>query len=261
MRKIILLILVFSFSLVFLVYLFKGRTSKKDYQNYMPPSFEKKSVDTKKSADIDHKGTRYKINWIKIEKGDFGKISLYPNFDEKLSSSQILEEKRCRFLTSAGFYNKKQKPIGLFITFGKVLSEFVPNVLLNGVFYIDNENKVHISFKNPEGDIKHGLQTGPVLISEGISQKIKTARDSDERRLVLALTSDSLYFLAIYSDKAVFQGPYLSDLAYIIESFAKRVGENFLSAVNLDGGTASVFINKDVQLNELSNAGGFFCVN
>ena len=79
--------------------------------------------------------------------------------------------------------------------------------------------------------------------------------------MVAALNQkDELIFLVITGSDSLAIGPSLTDLPQIVAKIGETLGEDFKTAVNLDGGTASAFINQEKTIKEYSFIGSFFCL-
>ena len=75
------------------------------------------------------------------------------------------------------------------------------------------------------------------------------------------ITGDNtLYFIIIYNENQVFDGPFLQDMPSVMSEIQKETGIVFADAINLDGGTASTFYSDEVNLSEMSPVGSFFCI-
>jgi len=113
----------------------------------------------------------------------------------------------------------------------------------------------------PEGDHRIQLQSGPLLISAGRPERLRMKQDEATRRVFVAIDEEQrVIFGVVYHTEEVFKGPILSDLPEIINLFSQKTGIKLVSAMNLDGGSASVFADENIFLGELSNVGSFFCV-
>jgi hypothetical protein len=85
--------------------------------------------------------------------------------------------------------------------------------------------------------------------------------DEPNRRIVAATTDNNqLIFMVFYRDSSQFQGPMLGLLPELISMFTRQTGIDIVDAINLDGGSASVFISNYDRLNELAHIGSYFCI-
>lgn len=229
--------------------------------NIPPPTAtsEEEEQDKKQILDFEHQGTSFRAAWIKTT--DFENLALYPNFKEKLSAREIMEQKKCRSLVSAGFYTEKGEPIGLFLSEGEKTKGLVKSLLFDGFFSIEQDGKVQVSFREPAGDIRVALQSGPVLIKEGRPLELKITDDESARRVVLALSkAEEIVFFIIFTPDSVLEGPLLADLSEVVQNMGGKVGFEFEEAINLDGGSASAFYTDFLSLPEFSSIGSYFCL-
>lgn len=209
--------------------------------------------------EIQYNGKIYFVNYFEVK--DHAKLFLFPNFEEKKNASALVGESNCKALISGGFYTPENKPTGLFIHKGAMLRDRNVSDLLNGIVGVTFGEKAFIGTKYPVGSTRIALQSGPLLISANKPQSLGLKNDSNDRRMVAALTADnSLVFMAFYSDVSRFGGPLLEELPEIVSAFAKQKNFEFSDAINLDGGTASAFESDEIVLSELAPVGSYFCV-
>lgn len=199
----------------------------------------------------------YKSVWITVRALD--KLFLYPNFEEKLNSSVAAQEYNCAHLVSGGFFRDSNIPIGLFITEGVKISEAEENSLFNGFFSVKN-NFPAITTITPTNP-RLAIQSGPILILNGNAQTLSLKNDENARRIVVALNSEGqVLFLAVYDKENIRRGPKLAELPEVLLDIQKNFDLKVVSALNLDGGTHSVFLTDIAKLPETSVFGSFFCV-
>lgn len=211
-----------------------------------------------KFLEIKSQNKVYQVAWIKVDNPT--SFNLYLNLPDQRSAEELKEEKHCNTLVNAGFYTKDKKPIGLFQTDGKLQSIFVQSKLFNGIFSLDKSASAHVSRTPPVGSIL-ALQAGPILIYEGKVQDLGVLRDEEARRTAVALSQDNaVIFLSIFDKDSVYLGPKLSDLPLFVKRIEQELQIEFVSALNLDGGTASAFLSDGVSLSELSPIGSYFCI-
>ncbi len=186
---------------------------------------------------------------------------LIPNFSQRRSSGELMEIHACSGGINGGFYDTANQPLGFFRSDGTTLRNESVNALLNGFFTIDSQNVAQISFQTPPPDVRIGLQTGPMLLSEGQALPLTIKSDERARRMAAAVTKTGrIIFLALYSADAVFDGPLLGDMPTLVEKIGREENLDIISAINLDGGSASAFYASGVRLTELTAVGSFFCV-
>jgi exopolysaccharide biosynthesis protein len=182
------------------------------------------------------------------------------NLTDKKPSLDIIEEQHCQYLINGGFYNKSDQPIGLVIKDGFEISPFEKNTLFNGFISSSASAEFIISSSQPPLMSQLAIQTGPILIRDSGIQSLKLITDQHKRRMVLAISKDYLsYFFSITLDSSEAEGPLLKDLPEIINQIGKKENIEFVSAINLDGGSASTFYSPKIHLKELTTIGSYLC--
>lgn len=222
-----------------------------------PTPTPKSSETNKQSVVIDIEELPMRISWVKVDPKN---LDLYSNLQEKLTSTIIRAQKNCQVLVNAGFYSKENKHLGLLISNYEIFSKTLSSSLFNGFFSVD-ENGANINTSPPANSSRLAIQSGPILLYNN-DARIITISNNDEpaRRIVAATTSDTqVLFLAIHRDGSELQGPYLTQVPNILSSFENETGININNAINLDGGSASVFITDSVYLPEVTQIGSYFC--
>ncbi len=195
---------------------------------------------------------QYRYASVAITQPDL--LSLDSNLDRRASAADLAREKDCRFLTNAGFYDTNNRHLGWFYTQEKEVSPAIKNRLLDGFLYLQN-GEIDINFNQPENAV-WGLQSGPVLIDNGTALKLSIRDDQPRRRVVAALDADkNLTFLVVVVAQSDYGGPLLADLPELVKSLYPAA----ITAINLDGGSASAFYSPEVELKEYSPIGGYFC--
>ncbi len=189
------------------------------------------------------------------------KLILLPNFEKKLPSTQLSQENNCRFLINGGFYDQQDQPLGWFFTQKSLFKKEIKSALLNGFFFQNELGEIKIEDISPSVPVVWGLQTGPLLIFQSQPVRLRLARDEQARRMVAALNQkDELIFLVITDSDSLAIGPSLTDLPAVVKKIGEELKEEFKTAVNLDGGTASAFINQAKKIKEYTWIGSFFCL-
>ncbi|OIO13607.1 hypothetical protein COV53_03555 [Candidatus Gottesmanbacteria bacterium CG11_big_fil_rev_8_21_14_0_20_37_11] len=216
------------------------------------------------NIEITYENDKYVIDYLQIPKR--AKLNLIANFEEKESGLTLANKFNCDYAINGGFYQKNDKPLGLFITNGEKYGELTASSIANGFFWEDKNGDRFIGKNLPVDFNKQQfiLQTGPYIHAG--EYKLKMVRDEKSRRMLLAVDSGNLlYFVSIYMKDSLYEGPYLSDVPNIFskEEVQKKLKIN--SLLNLDGGTASFFYMKGNQsyyiLSELTSIGSLFCLN
>lgn len=208
------------------------------------------------AKEIEFAGKTYTAYWYSVQNAE--RLMLKANFDKRESAATLMQENNCEFLINGGFYSTKNKPIGLWTsTEAQIYSDPEKNALFNGYVWRNLPN-IYIDDEPPREFSGWAMQTGPVLILETQQRNLKIRNDEMRRRTVAAITADKqLIFLALTLKNSDFEGPYLKDLPQIV----KIANKDVVSAINLDGGSASAFLSPEVQLNEANPIGSFFCYN
>lgn len=187
-------------------------------------------------------------------------ITLLPNFSQKAASQTLIKENNCQAAVNGGFYDKEEEPIGLFIANGKVYKEEdeEDTSLLTGFFYLDDTGSPHIERNSPLKSTNI-IQAGPLIIN---STPFITKVDETARRSVLAETDNGDFYALSIIEKGdnYFLGPTLADLPPLL--FSIDTPFKIIKALNLDGGSASVFYGDDgFSLSELSTVGSIICIH
>lgn len=186
------------------------------------------------------------------------KIEIIPNFSQKRSSKTIIDEAKCVSAINGGFYTTEGEPLGLFKVNGKIYSSEVisDKSLLTGYFYLDENVKAAISNISPTQS-NSVIQTGPFIIN---SYRFSTTTDEETRRTVIVQTTQGLlYALSIVKKDDMYSGPFLSDLPPLLFSIITPF--KVQSALNMDGGSASIYYGEDgFNIGELSTVGSIICI-
>lgn len=186
-------------------------------------------------------------------------LILIPNFREKKLSSTVMLDNNCSSGINGGFYTKNGLPLGLFYSAGEYLSDTTHNQAFFNGFVIHSASGVFdivTQAPNPEQkNLDFFFQTGPVLNPQ---QKLSIKNDERSRRILLAKTIDGeFFFLALTEDGNNNSGPYLEDVPKLLQKLPLAIA----SAINLDGGSASFFYQREgIKLSELVTVGSFLCI-
>lgn len=212
---------------------------------------------TAHTIDYELNGETFRAAWFIANPGS---ITLTPNFTTKLTAREYKAQEGCRSLSNAGFYSTSFAPIGLFIHDGNTLNNFTENMLLNGIFSISSQGLASISV-SPLPYMRIAVQTGPILLSSGKKTLLAIKNDEPSRRVVVGITNDhSVVFSVFYNPENPYLGPLLELLPEHISVFKRQSGISLSDAINLDGGSASAFMTKGLDLEELTTVGSFFCI-
>ncbi len=197
-------------------------------------------------------------SWFEV--GNTDNLKLIPNFSEKLTSQEILDQNKCKFLSNASFYSKTNQPLGLVISDGKTIAEWQQNSLFDGILSINDMATPRITRNIPNDGLRLAIQTGPIIKENANFIPLKIIDDKESRRVIAAVTgSNKLIFIVIYNKNSEYNGPLLADVPVILKSFEQKSGITLADAINMDGGSASTFFSGDTKLSEFSPVGAFFC--
>lgn len=189
-------------------------------------------------------------------------LKLINNVAEGFSSQQLIKEKTCKYFTNAGFYTKDLENIGKLSIDGEVESQYQKNQLFNGFLHASKSGQLLIEKARDSIAFENGFQSGPLLFEEKNRLTLAMKNDAHERRMIAITTLDKkTIFMVLLGESSQFEGPLLGDLPKIIEQIALIESFQIESAMNLDGGTASVFFNQQNYLKELKSVGTFLCFN
>jgi uncharacterized protein YigE (DUF2233 family) len=238
---------------------FKNPIPKKSSPNVLS-AIEKPTVSPsawKQSVIIDVNDIPIRVSWVKVNPEE---AKLYSNLKEQKLSEEIKVNNNCSILVNGGFYSKENTHLGLFITNFEKTSPFQANPTLNGFLWI-SDNSASITNTPPNTNPRIALQSGPLLMQDKNPLTLDIKDDEPSRRVVAATTADNkLIFLVFYRDLANFEGPMLEHLPKVLNLFQKQTNIDLVDAINLDGGSASVFISNYDRLNELTRIGSYFCI-
>ncbi|HSX49151.1 MAG TPA: phosphodiester glycosidase family protein [Candidatus Saccharimonadales bacterium] len=197
-------------------------------------------------------------SWFEV--GNTDNLKLIPNFSEKLTSQEILDKEKCKFLSNSAFYSKANQPLGLVITGGKTISPWQQNSLFDGILSVNDMATPRITRNIPQDGLRIAIQVGPILKENSTFIPLKIIDDKEARRVIAAVTgSNKLVFIVIYDKNSEYSGPLLADVPVILKSFEQKSGIILADAINMDGGSASVFSSDGTKLSEFSPVGAFFC--
>jgi uncharacterized protein YigE (DUF2233 family) len=187
--------------------------------------------------------------------------TLIPNFSPKLSAKNAKAQHECQTITNAGFYAKDDQPIGSFIIGGQSYGNFLTSRTFNGFVSKSLTNDYFITDSNFDTPSDWTFQTGPLLILNKKSLTLKIQDDESARRTVAATNTDNQIILLMFFDEnQTTKGPLLANLPKYVSEADRILDLNITSAVNLDGGTASVFLQDADGIPEISNVGAFLCI-
>jgi uncharacterized protein YigE (DUF2233 family) len=202
-------------------------------------------------------GRTYAYASIKTYAAD---ISLIPNFTQKTSVESMRDTYQCAQAVNGGFYDTKNTPLGYFLTDSYTHPQ-MQSALFNGYFTVSSGNEASITSSLPTHPLRIGLQSGPLLFMNNQVQSLRIQNDENARRIVAAITDDGgVLFIVLYTAESPFNGPLLADLPSLLSAVNTTELLHIVSALNLDGGSASAFFSPDTTLSELTPSGSVFCI-
>ncbi len=191
---------------------------------------------------------------------DPNKISLIPNFSEKIDVKTLMEQNNCNEAINGGFYDTNNRPLGYFASKEKILGNAIPSSLVNAFIWKDQSGHITVSSNKPPEGTFFGLQTGPLLIYNQQALPLTMRSDKPARRMIAAETKNgTTIFMTLYDGENVYEGPLLADTPSVVLLVANDLGTPIAAAVNLDGGSASAFYSETTKLSELTPSGSIFC--
>jgi len=258
MKKTIIFFLFIFTLLVFFVF----RSSPSDPEpviNPLPPAQASPPPVIDTMTPVKYGDQLFHFSWVKIDQPQ--NLNLYSNLPNQSSTQELISQKNCSVLINGGFYSQDDQLIGWLVNQGQLLSQPVKSRLLNGYFSFIN-NQVAIQAIRPQGEVTLGLQSGPLLVFDNKPLTLKIKDDEPRRRLIAAQTLEGdLIFFVIVGSNSLFTGPLLADTPTVLKAIARQIGENLTAALNLDGGSASVFYTPEIYLEEFSWIGSYFCLS
>jgi len=225
-----------------------------DQPSLIPPQSPPNKLDYLSQVNLGQDNYRYRLYHIK----DPSKLILISNHTQKAASQDVSLEYSCSFLINGNFYDTSHQPLGWIFSQGEETSPAIDSQLFDGFFYLDQKSKPYITSSKPTNP-QLGLQSGPRLISNSQTHLLSLNNDEPRRRTIVALAGQEMYFLVITNDKSFFTGPLLTKLPQIVEAIGNQENLSFKEALNLDGGTASTYLDSELHLPEANPIGSFFC--
>ena len=212
----------------------------------------------KSMKEIEVGGEGYRFSWVKVS--DVSKLQLFSNLETKKAAKTLREEKDCRFLVNASYYGRDYQPLGWLVSQGEVIYQKTKSELMNGFLSL-KDNKAYLGVIFPKGEVRIGLQSGPLLVEKDRALSLKIRNDERARRIVVGLNKkEELLFMVFAAQNSITSGPLLSELPEVVVSAGRNIGHEIEVAVNLDGGAASAFLSEKVELDEISIIGSYFCL-
>lgn len=251
----LLMVIIFAGSLIYL----SNRDSKVQQLPGQPPKITIMPTPTK-FPSINYAENEY--SYLIYKNISMNNLELYFNLANKNTSLEIIEKFKCQAGINGGFYGTDDKPVGWMVVNFQNISKQKQSQLFNGfvsIFCQSDECKIEIN-DIPGINPKYGLQSGPLLISNGQSWRLNMERDKPARRMVLGKTDKDIFILSVFDGEALISGPNLADLPEILKLIGKKENIQISDAINLDGGSASAFYSPAVYLTETTTIGSWWCI-
>jgi len=203
----------------------------------------------------------YQFYFHKMMSGET--LELIPNFENATFSAQIVKNNNCSFGINGGFYTKSGEPLGLFQIGTKKIGSQIQNATFNG--FLSFASGLSISSapfypsSTPYPASFFTLQSGPLIFLKNTVQPNFLEEDYSRRSLIAKTMTQDFYLFSIFEKDNVFNGPRLKDLRdiFLLKEFTQIA--SFELVLNLDGGSASAFYDKNVQIEEFKPIGSFLC--
>lgn len=202
-------------------------------------------------------GENFNVFWYKPQ---IENIVLIPNYEQKLTSDEVIKKYGCKFLINGGFYDEARKPLGLIISESNEITSYKKSKLFNGVLSVNQFVVPRITDYVPEDGLITAVQSGPIVFRNGSKSVISMENDKNARRSLAAVTGrNELVFVHFTGVNNSYYGPTLEQLPSLIEELNNKYDLGIADAINLDGGSASVYLKDDVRIKEISIPGAYFC--
>jgi exopolysaccharide biosynthesis protein len=207
-----------------------------------------------KTVEVDGKTWGYETLRIEDQK-----VKLIGNYGVNNNSEEIMSLEKCTSGVNAGFYQENGKPVGGVKILDKIVNKHSSNKLFNGFVGVSNdEHEIGYGWSDKYSYV---IQTGPVLINNSQVVALSLAKDKQARRMVAATSRDgTLVYLTIFGDKSVLDGPFLDDTGDVISKISILEKLDIVSAINLDGGTASAWYSPSLTIKEWQPVGSWWCI-
>lgn len=216
-------------------------------------------------------GKTYQFYFHKIEKKET--LSLIPNFQNAIFSLQIMKNNNCTFGINGGFYKKEGGSLGLFYTDQKLYGTKIQSTTFNGILGGKKDGTLFIMssmdfpvYSDYSASVyQFLLQSGPLIFLKNALQPNYIEEDYSRRSLIAKTVGGDFYLFSIFEKDNAFNGPRLKDLRgiFLTPEFIGKIpdfsGTSFELILNLDGGSASAFYDKNVQVEEFNPIGSFLC--
>jgi exopolysaccharide biosynthesis protein len=216
-----------------------------------------------KFVDVVFQSRTYRIHMLPIP--DQSHIRLIPNFEGSSYGIDIVQSARCTLAINGGFYTGSKKPLGLFITDGKILGKRTQSNVANGFLWLDRFGSLRMERQPLDNtfDAEFILQSGPFIPVTG--KRMSMIKDDFARRSLIGEDDNNHFYLlsASLADES-FSGPLLGDIPIIFSLPQVQAIIPIKTVLNLDGGSTSFYYSKgeagEFVRSELAPVGSIICV-
>ena len=212
--------------------------------------------DPPKSVEIDAGKFEYRYFTVSGDEG----LGLVYNYANKIAAEDLIKAYGCTKAINGGFYDFDSSPLGLVISDFRQLADNRPNKLFDGYLYVTREGRAGIAEKPVYANVKDEVQTGPVLVVNGREKAMTSTLRPARRMVAVEQANGQMVFMTVFVANSRLDGPALSDLAKAVLEIGEGEGWSIDRAINLDGGSASVFFDGHDLIGELQPVGSLWCV-
>ena len=191
---------------------------------------------------------------------NLGQVKLIHNKPEQ-DISNLVSKLKCQVAINGGFYNVDRQPLGYLLVDGIEISSSRKSPLMNGFVWLSKQGGLGITQELPLAELEFALQNGPLIILSGQPLEFEIQNDKRSRRSVIGtLSNGNLVFLIVFDPSSLFHGPHLQELPSVVNTIARDNKLIIIDALNLDGGSASFYKDRKVELWPFKEVNNFFCV-
>ncbi len=210
---------------------------------------------TKLEADLELR--EVELNWKRAEKKShallkvrltavrfspliFGAEAAFNPVEGGKSLAEIADEKKVPVVANGGYFGKKNEPVTLLISGGKLLRKPFETLPYSGVFALDVKGKATVrplkGVKPPYAGIDFAVQNSPLLVYKWkvVLRGKKKPMGRRYRRTAIGVDAKGRVVLLVADTRLNFE-----ELAVILNTHEKLGGFGLRDAVNLDGGPSS----------------------
>ncbi len=256
------IVVIFLLVLVGITFIYKKQMTSTYSDSAIPTTAHNTALPTPSEAQttVTSNGTLYAYALFRVK--DPERLMLVANPEGEKSFHELVNQNSCKSAINAGFYDTEGKPLGYFKTRDAIIHDQTASALLDGYIWTDTTGGIGISTDLPHQPLDIALQNGPLLISHGEKRTLTIKNDESARRSFAGIAQDNtLWFGIITVPDNTFSGPLLADLPTVIHDIGVRSDISWISAINLDGGSASAYESDTHSVSELTPVGGIFCYN